>query len=546
MKTQKNRNGRLTACVSACCILAACGSAANAQYFQRLFGTTTPETPRGNNQTSNEDHITTGFAQDAAGAVVTYASRHLPDGAPLWSALYREVNNQPSTGWAMLEAFNGDLVVAGQSLGVGPALTLSLMRLGPAGNVLWAGSYENTSFETTDVFEGVRKNVAVEELLDIGFVAVTSDIGGPFPGLTEGRMLSVTGAGIPAFQKVYITNITVVPNGVTFNDLRIQTATPAIEIAVTGTIEFRPQGPGGPVTYEALYARFDLAGNPIVAFSYRFQPAAGGPSFDIYGDGIQTLPGSADVIIMGRTNVFGGAAAGANAAVLRIAPGGAPVWSRAISGIGPSAAAMSRSDFREVVTAGYTGQTALDIGSVALLNVDEAGGWIFSRRYTEPSPGFVSLGRDQVWFRSARPGWAVVGDETDPYTIGMRDVDLLRTDTSGRTGCFERDIPVQVTAPLVQIRQLALLQANRDNFTFRQVIPTDPAWQEKVVCKNDCACPGDANGDGVIDFNDINAVIANWAVVYAPGTGPGDANCDGVVDFNDINVVIANWGSACP
>lgn len=55
-------------------------------------------------------------------------------------------------------------------------------------------------------------------------------------------------------------------------------------------------------------------------------------------------------------------------------------------------------------------------------------------------------------------------------------------------------------------------------------------------------CAGNANGDGIVNFDDISAVIANWL-----GAGPqGDANNDGVVNFDDISSVIANWLSVCP
>lgn len=56
------------------------------------------------------------------------------------------------------------------------------------------------------------------------------------------------------------------------------------------------------------------------------------------------------------------------------------------------------------------------------------------------------------------------------------------------------------------------------------------------------ACPGDANGDGVVNFDDITAVLANWL-----GAGPtGDADHNGIVNFEDISTVIANWGVVCP
>jgi hypothetical protein len=54
-------------------------------------------------------------------------------------------------------------------------------------------------------------------------------------------------------------------------------------------------------------------------------------------------------------------------------------------------------------------------------------------------------------------------------------------------------------------------------------------------------CPGDANGDDIVNFDDITAVIANWLAA-----GPaGDANGDGVVNVDDINAVITNWQLSC-
>ncbi len=60
-------------------------------------------------------------------------------------------------------------------------------------------------------------------------------------------------------------------------------------------------------------------------------------------------------------------------------------------------------------------------------------------------------------------------------------------------------------------------------------------------------CTGDANGDRVIDFADITAVLSNWGASYTPGSGgAGDANDDGSVDFADITAVLSSWGAVCP
>lgn len=58
------------------------------------------------------------------------------------------------------------------------------------------------------------------------------------------------------------------------------------------------------------------------------------------------------------------------------------------------------------------------------------------------------------------------------------------------------------------------------------------------------SCDGDANGDLIVDFGDITAVLANWGDTPGPG-GPGDADGNGAVDFGDITSVLARWGNDC-
>ena len=63
----------------------------------------------------------------------------------------------------------------------------------------------------------------------------------------------------------------------------------------------------------------------------------------------------------------------------------------------------------------------------------------------------------------------------------------------------------------------------------------------RLICAN--ACPGDANGDGVVDFTDLGAVLAAFG---ESGDGlPGDLNGDGVVDFADLGLVLAAFGQSC-
>lgn len=55
------------------------------------------------------------------------------------------------------------------------------------------------------------------------------------------------------------------------------------------------------------------------------------------------------------------------------------------------------------------------------------------------------------------------------------------------------------------------------------------------------ACRGDANGDEVIDFNDVTWVLSAWNTA-----GPqGDADHDGDVDFGDVSAILARFGAGC-
>lgn len=59
------------------------------------------------------------------------------------------------------------------------------------------------------------------------------------------------------------------------------------------------------------------------------------------------------------------------------------------------------------------------------------------------------------------------------------------------------------------------------------------------------ACPGDADGDGVVGLADIAVVLLHWN--EAGGFGlPGDVTADGSVGLADVADIITHWGGACP
>lgn len=57
-------------------------------------------------------------------------------------------------------------------------------------------------------------------------------------------------------------------------------------------------------------------------------------------------------------------------------------------------------------------------------------------------------------------------------------------------------------------------------------------------------CPGDANGDGVVNLADIALITTNWTAAVPPGTS-GDLSGNGVIGLEDLAIVIQNWGTSC-
>ena len=54
-------------------------------------------------------------------------------------------------------------------------------------------------------------------------------------------------------------------------------------------------------------------------------------------------------------------------------------------------------------------------------------------------------------------------------------------------------------------------------------------------------CPGDINGDGMVNFDDLNQVLGGWAM---PGVAC-DLTGDALLSFEDLNIVLANFGNSC-
>ena len=56
------------------------------------------------------------------------------------------------------------------------------------------------------------------------------------------------------------------------------------------------------------------------------------------------------------------------------------------------------------------------------------------------------------------------------------------------------------------------------------------------------ACPGDFDGNGVVDGGDLGLMLVAWGP--CPDCAP-DLNADGLVDGADLGLMLVSWG-LCP
>lgn len=84
---------------------------------------------------------------------------------------------------------------------------------------------------------------------------------------------------------------------------------------------------------------------------------------------------------------------------------------------------------------------------------------------------------------------------------------------------------------------------------YRVRIVHDNGWnwgwsEEFTVACSPIDILGDANGDGLVDFEDLNLVLSFWGQNVDPYLD-GDLTGDGFVGFDDLNTVLGAWGDSC-
>ena len=96
----------------------------------------------------------------------------------------------------------------------------------------------------------------------------------------------------------------------------------------------------------------------------------------------------------------------------------------------------------------------------------------------------------------------------------------------------------------MEVREIAAISPDGKAISGIGLLTDTFEFQSFVVfLEVETTCEGDVNGDNIVNFTDLNAVLASFGQA---GEGiPGDVNNDGVVNFTDLNTVLANFGLSC-
>jgi Thrombospondin type 3 repeat len=65
-------------------------------------------------------------------------------------------------------------------------------------------------------------------------------------------------------------------------------------------------------------------------------------------------------------------------------------------------------------------------------------------------------------------------------------------------------------------------------------------------CEASPLCPGDVNGDNVVDLSDLAALLTNFGTGSGATRAMGDLDGDADVDLSDLAQLLANFGATCP
>ncbi|MCA9311065.1 MAG: hypothetical protein KDA21_07655, partial [Phycisphaerales bacterium] len=172
-------------------------------------------------------------------------------------------------------------------------------------------------------------------------------------------------------------------------------------------------------------------------------------------------------------------------------------------------------------------------GGVNGINLGSSASGIIVVSTTNPMGGDLPF-RLETGIQQDGPDHLALSINGMPASQGYADT--VHVDPGGE-GVIEFEVSFDYEAPNLVDHVYVIADVDGDG---REDIAGSASFQQLAPLP----CPGDTNGDGQVNFDDLNEVLAQWATMVKPGSG-ADVNGDGFVDFSDLNEVLANWGAAC-
>jgi hypothetical protein len=495
---------------------------AAAQIYQRAVGAASGEVAYDILETRDCGYVTVGETglTAAGGPGGLHAMKFRYEGVLQWSKFLP--GNARSTGTTVHECRTvpPGYIVGGESALVAN-MGILLVRLDTAGNGLWTRLYSGTPF--LDSLAGV----SVRELAD-GTIAAVGRFE-PAGGASMGVLLRVDPAGNPLFQRVYVQ----AGGGgrISFTDLR-EVAAPVGGLLIVGTLTDPATG-----LEQALLLQTDVAGNPIVAFSYT---AALPNAVRLFGDGMD-MNAAGDVVVSGRMGQVG--ALPQDTLVWRLDAAFNAMWAAQVFRTVNGFQAVEWTNEPAVIVAG-TQPAILGPPPIATLARFSPGGVPSLSRYYG-APG-ATEGHGAI-HPLRRLTFSLAGRTAiPPIAGGTSDTYLVVANPGGDTPCLATPGPPAANLQLLRVpRQIVS--------TFQQGMQVLPPPVDYLVANTpycSIGCPADFDGNGVVTPADIAAFVNNWNASIAAGNFGGDFDCNGIVAPADIALFVSTWNSAlalgCP